>query len=108
MNGEDILFAMTSLGFENYGAALKIYLARYREVSFIIHKSSNFFNASDSHQKNLVARGEHQRPGQPGSAGEEGAAFDTSNPAVLGNPIDPSSEGAAEFAGYSVSHQPEY
>ena len=33
MNGEDILFAMTSLGFENYGEALKIYLARYREVS---------------------------------------------------------------------------
>ena len=24
---------MTSLGFENYGEALKIYLARYREVS---------------------------------------------------------------------------
>ncbi|KAI6867203.1 Nuclear transcription factor Y subunit, partial [Hortaea werneckii] len=31
VNGEDILFAMTSLGFENYGEALKIYLARYRE-----------------------------------------------------------------------------
>jgi hypothetical protein len=34
VNGEDILFAMTSLGFENYGEALKIYLARYREVGF--------------------------------------------------------------------------
>jgi histone H3/H4 len=34
VNGEDILFAMTSLGFENYGEALKIYLARYREVRF--------------------------------------------------------------------------
>jgi len=33
VNGEDILFAMTSLGFENYSEALKIYLARYREVS---------------------------------------------------------------------------
>lgn len=32
VNGEDILFAMTSLGFENYSEALKIYLARYREV----------------------------------------------------------------------------
>ncbi|KAK5240569.1 transcriptional activator hap3, partial [Cryomyces antarcticus] len=31
VNGEDILFAMTSLGFENYAEALKIYLARYRE-----------------------------------------------------------------------------
>ncbi len=33
VNGEDILFAMGSLGFENYAEALKIYLARYREVS---------------------------------------------------------------------------
>ncbi|RII07740.1 hypothetical protein CUC08_Gglean008715 [Alternaria sp. MG1] len=31
VNGEDILFAMTSLGFENYSEALKIYLSRYRE-----------------------------------------------------------------------------
>lgn len=34
VNGEDILFAMTSLGFENYAEALKIYLAKYRDVSF--------------------------------------------------------------------------
>lgn len=33
VNGEDILFAMTSLGFENYAEALKIYLIKYREVS---------------------------------------------------------------------------
>ncbi|PSR99410.1 histone-fold-containing protein [Coniella lustricola] len=33
VNGEDILFAMTSLGFENYSEALKIYLSKYREQS---------------------------------------------------------------------------
>ncbi|KAI9828628.1 MAG: hypothetical protein M1832_001731 [Thelocarpon impressellum] len=32
VNGEDILFAMTSLGFENYAEALKIYLAKFRET----------------------------------------------------------------------------
>jgi nuclear transcription Y subunit beta len=32
INGEDILWAMQSLGFENYAEALKIYLAKYREV----------------------------------------------------------------------------
>lgn len=37
VNGEDILFAMTSLGFENYAEALKIYLSKYREVSHPIH-----------------------------------------------------------------------
>ncbi|GAM85818.1 hypothetical protein ANO11243_038260 [Dothideomycetidae sp. 11243] len=31
VNGEDIIFAMTSLGFENYAEALKIYLVKYRE-----------------------------------------------------------------------------
>ena len=36
MNGEDILFAMTSLGFENYAEALKIYLSKYREVGFVV------------------------------------------------------------------------
>jgi len=35
VNGEDILFAMTSLGFENYAEALKIYLSKYREVSLL-------------------------------------------------------------------------
>jgi len=32
---------MTSLGFENYSEALKIYLARYREVS-ILPKTRHF------------------------------------------------------------------
>lgn len=32
INGEDILWAMQSLGFENYAEALKIYLSKFREV----------------------------------------------------------------------------
>jgi nuclear transcription Y subunit beta len=39
VNGEDILFAMTSLGFENYAEALKIYLSKYREVSTTLSPS---------------------------------------------------------------------
>ncbi|CAG8523215.1 7765_t:CDS:2 [Funneliformis caledonium] len=38
INGEDILWAMQSLGFENYAEALKIYLAKYREVNLFINK----------------------------------------------------------------------
>ncbi|KAI8087247.1 nuclear transcription factor Y subunit B-3 [Thamnidium elegans] len=34
INGEDILWAMQSLGFENYTEALKIYLGKYREVRY--------------------------------------------------------------------------
>jgi len=71
VNGEDILFAMTSLGFENYGEALKIYLARYRE--------------------NLVARGDHQKPaGAPGMPQPGEGAYDPSAQHVLANPMDPS------------------
>lgn len=33
INGEDILTSMKSLGFDNYEGVLKIYLAKYREVS---------------------------------------------------------------------------
>ncbi|KAI7284356.1 Nuclear transcription factor Y subunit [Hortaea werneckii] len=81
VNGEDILFAMTSLGFENYGEALKIYLARYRE--------------------NLVARGE-QKPIAGSSAGPEG--YETANHNVLSAPLDPSGEAAAEFGYPPGSH----
>jgi histone H3/H4 len=31
LNGEDILYSMYTLGFENYAETLKIYLAKYRE-----------------------------------------------------------------------------
>lgn len=33
INGEDILFAMTTLGFDNYVEPLKIYLQKYRETT---------------------------------------------------------------------------
>ncbi|KAI8854764.1 histone-fold-containing protein [Chytridium lagenaria] len=32
INGDDILWAMQSLGFENYHETLKVYLGKYREV----------------------------------------------------------------------------
>ncbi|KAG8223301.1 hypothetical protein J437_LFUL001175 [Ladona fulva] len=33
INGEDILFAMTNLGFDNYVEPLKLYLQKYREAT---------------------------------------------------------------------------
>ncbi|KAK4629171.1 Nuclear transcription factor Y subunit beta [Fulvia fulva] len=75
VNGEDILFAMTSLGFENYGEALKIYLARYRE--------------------NLVARGD-QKPAAAGGAGNSvtSPSYDNANHNALGLEAD----GTNDFA----------
>jgi histone H3/H4 len=69
VNGEDILFAMTSLGFENYAEALKIYLSKYRETQ--------------------STRGEN-RPGSQGfgsaAAGGSGAANATSSTTFSGEP----------------------
>ncbi len=33
INGEDILFAMSTLGFDNYVEPLKLYLQKYRETT---------------------------------------------------------------------------
>jgi histone H3/H4 len=75
VNGEDILFAMTSLGFENYAEALKIYLSKYRETQ--------------------SARGDNQRPpsagyGGAGPVGGPGAG----GPAVARPTGFPNAEGA--------------
>ncbi|ESO98525.1 hypothetical protein LOTGIDRAFT_142831 [Lottia gigantea] len=37
INGEDILFAMSTLGFDNYVEPLKLYLQKYREVCVIFN-----------------------------------------------------------------------
>ena len=36
INGEDILFAMSSLGFDNYVEPLKLYLQKYRNIHIYI------------------------------------------------------------------------
>lgn len=41
INGEDILFAMTTLGFDNYVEPLKIYLQKYREATKGENPASN-------------------------------------------------------------------
>ncbi|KAJ5893764.1 CCAAT-binding factor complex subunit HapC [Penicillium taxi] len=64
VNGEDILFAMTSLGFENYAEALKIYLSKYRETQ--------------------SARGENQQ--RPQSSGYGGSGVVGPSGSVQGRP----------------------
>ncbi|QRV99688.1 Histone-like transcription factor (CBF/NF-Y) and archaeal histone [Ceratobasidium sp. AG-Ba] len=40
IGGEDILYAMTSLGFDDYEATLKIYLAKLRQASHPFHQAA--------------------------------------------------------------------
>ena len=39
IGGEDILHAMTALGFENYAETLKIHLAKLRQVCLLVPRS---------------------------------------------------------------------
>ncbi|KAI1936611.1 transcriptional activator hap3 [Ophidiomyces ophidiicola] len=61
VNGEDILFAMTSLGFENYAEALKIYLSKYRETQ-----------SSRAENQNRPSSSEYPQGGPVGGAGPAG------------------------------------
>jgi len=87
VNGEDILFAMTSLGFENYAEALKIYLSKYRE------SQSN--------------RGENQqnRPNSQGYGASGGAAASGTSAFQGGELAGQQGEGAADASGYMYGAQ---
>ena len=50
INGEDILYAMESLGFENYAEVLKIYLTKYREYQSAKDKANRIAESINSQQ----------------------------------------------------------
>ncbi|KAK0657304.1 histone-fold-containing protein [Cercophora newfieldiana] len=66
VNGEDILFAMTSLGFENYSEALKIYLSKYREQQSQSNRGEGGQNRPNS-QGYGAAGGSNPSGGFPGA-----------------------------------------
>ncbi|KAI2618894.1 histone-fold-containing protein [Hypoxylon sp. NC1633] len=72
VNGEDILFAMTSLGFENYAEALKIYLSKYREQSQS-NRGENQQNRPSSQGYGAGAPGGSGAAGATGFQGGDGA-----------------------------------
>ena len=41
INGDDLLYAIATLGFEDYMEPLKVYLGRYREVIFLCFLGSS-------------------------------------------------------------------
>lgn len=117
MNGEDILFAMTSLGFENYAEALKIYLAKYREVSHafpnhLLRRAYSFEPPSCfgsvlcsevlTSFKTQSTRGDNQpRPGSGYGAPPPGG---TSGGSVASAPSQPSSSTAYHQPTEGVNH----
>ncbi|XP_037519517.1 uncharacterized protein LOC119396389 isoform X1 [Rhipicephalus sanguineus] len=54
INGEDILFAMSTLGFDNYIEPLKLYLQKYREVAMKGEKNLGTASASETSLEELA------------------------------------------------------
>lgn len=78
VNGEDILFAMTSLGFENYSEALKIYLSRYRETLLANQNKpggAGQFNAAGAGGPDAGPAGQQHVLSADSEMGEDGTAF---------------------------------
>ncbi|RDA87344.1 hypothetical protein CP532_2659 [Ophiocordyceps camponoti-leonardi (nom. inval.)] len=89
VNGEDILFAMTSLGFENYSEALKVYLSKYREQQ----NQSNRERGGDAGYMGSMIPGEK---GEPASAGGDYA--------VTGGEASSGADGGADASYMYGSH----
>ncbi|WOK94223.1 nuclear transcription factor Y subunit B-3 [Canna indica] len=86
VNGDDLLWAMTTLGFDNYVGPLKVYLNKYRETEG---------------EKNLMARqGEQSSFDQEGPAAASAPAGFNSNAASMASNARLPTFGAGEF--YSV------
>ncbi|KAK2072860.1 hypothetical protein P8C59_007190 [Phyllachora maydis] len=85
VNGEDILFAMTSLGFENYAEALKIYLTKYREQQSASTRGEGQQTRPES-QGGYPAGGGNAAPGSyaPGDLQGQAEAGDPPNFALFG------------------------
>ena len=66
VNGEDILFAMTSLGFENYSEVLKIYLAKYREYQLLKQEKEGNRKGSSANDEE-----DEEQPANPRVKAEE-------------------------------------
>lgn len=57
INGEDILFLMHDLGFENYAEVLKIYLAKYREQQAMKQERGETRASKRQPKNNSISRG---------------------------------------------------
>ncbi|KAJ5678825.1 CCAAT-binding factor complex subunit HapC [Penicillium macrosclerotiorum] len=97
VNGEDILFAMTSLGFENYAEALKIYLSKYRETQSARGENQNRPTSSGYGAGGPVGAA----GGRPGYAeGAEGAN------SIMNPNMDPSEQDATAYGYPPMVGQP--
>ncbi|KAL4881248.1 histone-fold-containing protein [Aspergillus karnatakaensis] len=96
VNGEDILFAMTSLGFENYAEALKIYLSKYRETQSARGEQQNRPASSGYAGGGPVGGAGGPRPGGAAAGGAFADATDSTG-AIMNQSLDPSEQDTSAY-----------
>ncbi|KAJ9646606.1 hypothetical protein H2199_002655 [Coniosporium tulheliwenetii] len=101
VNGEDILFAMTSLGFENYAEALKIYLARYRET--LIANQNRPVSGYTASGAAATSAGAVSDTGSNAASSSAHNQPEGANHNLLSTDMDPSEMDTTTF-GYAVGH----
>ncbi|KAJ0975178.1 hypothetical protein J5N97_017143 [Dioscorea zingiberensis] len=86
INGDDLLWAMTTLGFENYVSPLKVYLNKYRETEG---------------EKNLMPRqGDHSPTHEPGHNGQK-LSSQGGGSSANANPSSMAMRAAANLSGFN-------
>jgi pre-mRNA-splicing factor ATP-dependent RNA helicase DHX38/PRP16 len=103
VNGEDILYAMTSLGFENYAEALKIYLAKYRETQSARGENQNRPSSSGYGSASAVGGGAAGAPAARGA--NPPAGFPGAPENVLSANLDPSEQEGQNYGYGSIVGQ---
>ncbi|KAI5948937.1 HAP3 [Candida theae] len=96
INGEDILYSMYDLGFENYAEVLKIYLAKYREQQVLRQergetrlskKKAKLQAAQQQAAQEAAATSEEtsetRQNGEPGESGEIGETDEIAEGGVI-------------------------
>lgn len=61
INGDDIIWAITTLGFEDYVSPLKVYLDKYREIEGEKVNTPKQLRTSSSAEQNRMHRQQHQQ-----------------------------------------------
>lgn len=104
INGEDILYSMHDLGFENYAEVLKIYLAKYREQQAL--KQERGETRSSKRQAKLQAQllQEQQQKGQDKDQQDSASASAT---AVSEDPSSVDTGLDEEMAGIKLEYEGE-
>jgi len=102
INGEDILFAMTTLGFDNYVEPLKVYLTKYRESvkGEKLVELSNFEVVDENMRKIAV---EVEDPNVLQSAGQHAIQYQVANSLGYSHPSMVSSDGTYAYTQAQVS-----